>query len=92
LNGEITEFNSGPLLGVLYSQREGEIMPDDPSECREQARRCADLACTAPTPEDREHFASLAKSWIRLADELENAHTLLNALDQIEADEHSEAA
>ena len=61
--------------------------------------RRAELAFTAATPEDREHFASLAKSWLRLADELEGAHAFLNALDrieaeldQIEADELSEAA
>jgi hypothetical protein len=74
-------------------------MPQDPRQCREQARCFAELAFTAATPEDREHFASLAKSWLRLADELEGAHAFLNALDrieaeldQIEADELSEAA
>ena len=69
-------------------------VPNNPRECLEQARYCADLACTGATPEDREHFASLAKSWIELAGELEDAQAFLNTLDQIEADEprHSETA
>jgi hypothetical protein len=69
-------------------------MPNDPKECRMQARCCADLAFTAATPQAREHFASLAKSWIKLALELEGAQAFLNALDEIEADEfrNSEAA
>jgi hypothetical protein len=68
-------------------------MPNDPKECRMQARCCADLAFTAATPQAREHFASLAKSWIKLALELEGAQAFL-ALDEIEADEfrNSEAA
>jgi hypothetical protein len=45
-------------------------MPNDPKECRMQARCCADLAFTAATPQAREHFASLAKCWIKLALEL----------------------
>ena len=67
---------------------------DDPRACREQAQRCADLASRAATPEDAEHFASLAKSWIRLAAEIDGAQAFLNVLDQIEAEEprYSEAA
>ena len=42
-------------------------MPNDPKECRMQARCCADLAFTAATPQARELFASLAKCWIKLA-------------------------
>jgi hypothetical protein len=69
-------------------------MPNDPKECRMQARCCADLAFTAATPQAREHFASLAKSWIKLALELEGAKAFLDALDEIETDEfrNSEAA
>jgi hypothetical protein len=34
-------------------------MPGDPKECREHARRCAELASGATTPEAREQFISL---------------------------------
>jgi hypothetical protein len=69
-------------------------LPNSPRECREQAWCYADLAFTAVTPEDTEHFASLAKSWTRLAAEIEAAQAFLNVLNQIEADEprYSEAA
>ena len=61
-------------------------MSNNPRECLEQARYCADLACTGATPEDREYFASLAKSWIRLAGELEDAQAFSDE------PKHSEAA
>jgi hypothetical protein len=48
-------------------------------ECREQAQLYAYLANTAETPEDKEHFATLAESWLRLAAEIEGAQILLNA-------------
>jgi hypothetical protein len=60
-------------------------MPGDPKECREHARRCAELACTADTPEAKDHFASLATSWIKIAAELESAQALLDALDGVVA-------
>jgi len=31
-------------------------MPGDPKECRQHARRCAELASVATTPEAREQF------------------------------------
>jgi hypothetical protein len=74
-------------------------LPNNPRECREQADLYANLASAAEIPEDREHFASLAESWIGLAAEIEGAQILLKALDQIEFDkpeldeaEYSEAA
>ena len=50
-----------------------EAMPGDPKECRQHARRCAELASVATTPEAREQFLSLQQSWMRLAADLENA-------------------
>jgi hypothetical protein len=58
-------------------------MPGDPKRCREQARRCAELARTAPSPEVSEHFTSLHKSWTRLAAEIESTLALLEVIDQI---------
>ena len=53
-------------------------MPGDPTTCREHARRCAELAAFVATPEEREHFRSLERTWIRLAAELESAEAFLN--------------
>jgi hypothetical protein len=58
-------------------------MPGDPKECREHARRCAELARTAASPEAREHFTSLQKSWTRLAAEIESSLAFLETIDQI---------
>ena len=58
-------------------------MPGDPKECRQHARRCAELASVATTPEAREQFLSLQMSWIRLAADLENAQAFIAALDEI---------
>ena len=58
-------------------------MPGDPKECRQHARRCAELA---RTPEAREQFLSLQQSWMRLAAALENAKAFIAALDEIDAD------
>jgi hypothetical protein len=41
--------------------------------CREQARKYAEMASTAGTPELRRTFAELAESWNVLADEIERA-------------------
>ena len=67
-------------------------MPGDPKECRQHARRCAELASVATTPEAREQFLALQMSWIRLAADLENAQAFIAALDEIDADPPVEAA
>jgi hypothetical protein len=63
-------------------------MPGDPTTCREDARRCAELAALVATPEEREHFRSLERTWIRLAAELESAEAFLNTMDEIDLKEH----
>ena len=69
-------------------------MPGDPRACREHARRCADLAAFAATPDEREHFLSLERALIRCAAELESAEAFLNAVDEIDPNQTytSEAA
>jgi len=42
-------------------------MPGDPKECRKHALNWMLEAKAAKTPETREHFAKLARSWIKLA-------------------------
>lgn len=62
-------------------------MPGDPTTCREHARRCAELAALVATSEEREHFLSLERTWIRLAAELESAEAFLNTMDEIDHEE-----
>ena len=57
-------------------------MPGDPRVCREHARRCAELAVLAATPEEQEHLLSLESAWIRFAAELESAEAFL--MDEID--------
>ena len=47
-------------------------MPGDPKECRQHAVNCVQLAKTAESPEARDRFAHLARTWIRLAEEIES--------------------
>jgi hypothetical protein len=61
-------------------------MPGDPKECREHARRCAELAQLATTQEARQQFLSLQMSWIRLAADLDNAKAFIDALAEIDED------
>jgi hypothetical protein len=58
-------------------------MPGDPRVCREHARRCAELAVLAATPEEQEHLLSLESAWIRFAAELESAEAFLT-MDEID--------
>jgi hypothetical protein len=57
-------------------------MPGDPKECREHALTCVRLAQTSASPQAREQFANLARTWIRLADELERTLAFMDALDE----------
>ena len=56
-------------------------MPGDPKDCRKHALNCMLEAKAAKTPETREHFAKLARSWIKLAEELERMQALLAEVD-----------
>jgi hypothetical protein len=51
--------------------------------CREHARRCAELAAFAATPEEREHLLSLESTWNKFAAELESAEAFLKTMDEI---------
>ena len=56
-------------------------MPGDPKECRQHALNCVHLAKGASTPEQRDHFAKLARTWIKLAEELEQTPAFLAAIE-----------
>jgi hypothetical protein len=59
-------------------------MPGDPKECRQHALNCVHLAKGASTPALRDHFAKLARTWIKLADELEQTEAFLAAFEDDE--------
>jgi hypothetical protein len=52
-------------------------MPGDPNECRQHALNCVQLAKTAESPQARDRFAHLARTWIRLAEELDRIQAVL---------------
>jgi hypothetical protein len=56
-------------------------MPGDPKECRQHALTCVRLAQTSASPQARERFASLANTWLRLAEDLERTLALLGTFD-----------
>jgi hypothetical protein len=56
-------------------------MPGEPKECRQHALNCVQLAKTAASPQAREEFANLARTWIRLADDLEGTLAFLDVLE-----------
>ena len=48
-----------------FSQKkESSPMPGDPKECRQHALACVRLAQTSASPQAREEFANLARTWI----------------------------
>ena len=57
-------------------------MPGDPKECRQHALICVRLAQTSASPQAREQFADLARTWIKLADDLERTLAFLDALNE----------
>jgi hypothetical protein len=59
-------------------------MPGDPKVCRQHALNCVHLAKTADSPEARDRFAHLARTWIRLAEELERIQAVLSEEDDDE--------
>ncbi len=52
-------------------------MPGDPKECRLHALECMRIARAAIRPDAKEAFTELAKTWLRLAYDLEVSHELL---------------
>jgi hypothetical protein len=50
----------------------------DPSECREHALHCVRMSQTSSSPEAREIWSDLAKTWLRFASDLEANEGLLD--------------
>jgi hypothetical protein len=55
-------------------------MPGNPEECRQHALACARLAQTCATREARDHYAKLARTCIKLAEDIEIGRAFLNGL------------
>ena len=56
-------------------------MPGDPKECRGHALACVRFAQTFQSQQAREEFSNLARTWIKLADDLERTEAFLATLD-----------
>ena len=54
-------------------------VPGSAEECRAHALACVRLAQTLATPQARDHYAKLARSWIKLAEDLERGRAFLDA-------------
>ena len=59
-------------------------MPGDPKECRKHARNCLRIAEASANAEITRTFVDLARSWTRLALDLESAQALLVAVEDME--------
>ena len=65
-------------------------MSGDPKRCRERALKCRYLANEARTPQSKQMFLDLGETWFRLAAELDDTNTFLNALKAMEFEDVSE--
>jgi hypothetical protein len=60
-------------------------MPADPKEARAHAANCLHLAARASrSPTVQRTFTDLANQWNKLAEDLDNAYALLNAMNELE--------
>lgn len=59
-------------------------MPGNPTEAREHAAKCMLIAETSTSPTVQQTFLDLAKQWDRLANELERALDLLDAVNKLD--------
>ena len=58
--------------------RKEATMPGDPKQCRQHAEHCVQLANTMKNEIDRGRMLNIASTWLKLADELERAKTIIN--------------
>jgi hypothetical protein len=57
-------------------------VPGNPKECREHAKRCMELAAGTTNPALKESLLDLAKTWSRLATDLDATKQLVEAWDE----------
>ena len=66
-------------------------MPGSPKECRSHALACMQISQVSASPDAREHFAGLARTWLRLAGDLESGEALIDLLDDLELEPEKRA-
>jgi hypothetical protein len=66
-------------------------MPGNPKECRRHALACMQISQASASPGAREHFADLARTWLRLAGDLESAQALTDLLNDFEREPEKRA-
>jgi hypothetical protein len=54
------------------------MMPGDPKQCRLHALHCVEMAATVKTAQLKATFLDLSKSWVRLAESLEQNHAVMD--------------
>jgi hypothetical protein len=59
-------------------------MPGSPKECRRRALACMQISQASAAPDARGHFADLARTWLRLAGDLEGGQALIDLLNDLE--------
>jgi hypothetical protein len=75
-----TEQQSTKTITTAPSRQNSVRAGRDPNGCREHAKRCQLFADRATTDKARETYLSLAKTWLRLATEVERSLALLGRL------------
>ena len=60
-------------------------MEHNPPRAREHAAKCKLIAETAGSPTIQKTFFDLANKWVKLAEELDDARWLLNAVNELDA-------
>jgi hypothetical protein len=55
------------------------VMTGDPTQCRDYAAQCSEMAAKARNPEHKRMLTNLAQSWLSIANELESSRALLDA-------------
>jgi hypothetical protein len=68
----------GSAAGRRFTVNLEATKPGNPEECRQHALEYVRLAQTSVTPQGRDHFAKLARTWIMLAEDLERNGAFLD--------------
>jgi hypothetical protein len=61
------------------------VMEHNPPGAREHAAKCKLIAETAGSPTIQKTFFDVANKWVKLAEELDDARWLLNAVNELDA-------
>jgi hypothetical protein len=76
--GSIRERGTRRQAGDVPKLDGAILMPGDPSECRKNAARCAELAATATPIEAKAAYGELAQQWEAVTMQLEELRWILS--------------